>query len=85
MATRTLSEWCAAIRESTRQADNERKEWQERIGDPKCVYEIGDYVFGFWEMKDAVLVANIDKRGPNPATQRVFTMGYIENLVKTLE
>lgn len=76
-----------AIHESAEQAEEQRTEWQRLIGEPDQVYEVEGYKYGFWKygfwnVPEGVLVVRIDKRGPNPATQQIFTTEFIEKLNK---
>ena len=81
----SLAGWTEAIEESGKQVDDERKEWQALIGEPNQVITINEYKYGFWRNPMGVMVAKIDKRGPNPATRQFYTVEFIEKLVKTLE
>lgn len=89
-----LAGWNKVIQDSAKQVQEERVKWQEQIGEPDEIYEVDDYKFGekkqinkfgLWKIPEGVLVVRFDKRGPNPATQQIFTSEFIEKLVKTLE
>ena len=82
----TLTNWTGVIQESAKQAAEQRKQWQEQIGEPDEILELGDYKFAFWKSKcpDGVIVAPIDKKGPNPMRMLTYEREYIEALVRTL-
>jgi len=90
----TLAGWSKIIADSAKQAQEEKVKWQKEIGEPNQIIEIVDYKhddkmiihkLGFWKIEEGVLVIQINKRGPDPATQQIFTMEFIDKLVKTLE
>jgi len=80
-----LADWSNVIKESANQYDEQRKKWQMEMGEPDQILTMTEYKFGFWKCKDGVLVVQIDKRGPNPATQLFYSVEFIETLNKTLE
>lgn len=83
----SLAGWSNAIRDSAKQAKEQRKEWQKFMGDPQELLIIGEYEFGFWKSQcpEGVIVAPINKQGADPTRMQTYEKEFIETLVKTLE
>lgn len=89
-----LAGWSKIIDDEAKQVEERRKQWQKQIGEPNQIIVIDDYKhddkmithkFGFWKISEGVLVIQINKLGPDPARQQVFTTEFIEKLVNCLK
>jgi len=90
----SLENWSKVIQESAKRHAEQRVRWMKEAGKPDQVIIVEDYKhdekmithkIGFWKIKEGVLVVPFDKLGPNPMMQRVFTLEFIDKLVKTSE
>lgn len=79
----TLQGWSDVITEFAKQTDEDRERWQVVIGEPSQTIQVEENTYGFWRVNGGVCVIEIDKRGPNPATQRFYSEEFIGKLVET--
>lgn len=77
-----LTMYSKAIQDSTMQANEQRKSWQRSMGTPELTCKVDDYSYAFWNVPEGILVARIDKRGPNPASAITYSVEFIEALNK---